>query len=351
MSIVAERVAGVGAASRPVWAGLAEEIERQERENEGEGPTYEPDEPEGRLGDRVGGLFVLHHDRLVRHVAWRLGVERAGLAEDLVQQMWVELLRRPAVMETWAGPDESFFGLLAYRARQALYAYWGVRRNSNEQPLGAGRAGDERSVAERLDVLAGPGPDATVCAVLELLDPGTDADEGVWSACWDQALGALPARQREVVELRCVEGMTTYAIAARLGISQPNVMHHLGAALAVLRDPAEVRARLERRERVRLPQGWERVVGRLPAGQGEVVRLRVSGWSHGRIGERLGVSRATVQNWENAAARSLREMVADQRLDPVTAAPVAPAGRVCAARCAGGCYLRGSAPAGTEAGA
>lgn len=357
MSIVAERPVYAQVAGRPqvggradvaVSAGLAEEIERQEREDDARG--YEPEpEPEGRVrgddrrrglsavqAERVGRLASLHHRRLVHYLFVR--VDDWQLAEDLVQEMWLDLAMRPYEMDDWAGRgDADLYPLLAWRAKRMIHQHLRLRRNELETVLGAAPAGDARSVEQRLEALAGPGPrDAVHCAVEELLGL---ADTGEISGCWARALGALSPRQRQVIELVC-EGMTQRAVAARMGDSHGNVAAHLRAALTVLRDPAEIARRLAKREAEALPKEWARVVGRLPAVQAQVVRLRARGLSNAEVARELGRTAASTYEAYKRAVRSLRLMVQERRMDPVQTAPTRPAAGRCARVCASGCYLR-----------
>ncbi|WP_032758446.1 MULTISPECIES: sigma-70 family RNA polymerase sigma factor [unclassified Streptomyces] len=358
MSIVAERPVRMQDAA-PVSAGLAEEVERQEREDNARGP-----EPEGRVADRrlsrgyttgarvdlrtredvpleagdrerLERLFRLHNARLVRYLAARVGWTRWALAEDLAQEMWRDLACRPLDMAGWRSSEEESFPLLALRARRQISWYFRLRMNEREQLLGSAGADDDRTLEARLDALAEPGPDATVCAVADLMD-GEDAD---WRGCWAQAIELLPARQREVLELSCREGMTVRSIAARLGLTYQTVSLTLSRALGTLRDPEAIAALREQRDRDRLPDGWERVLDRLPAVQAAVVRLRVKGLSNAEAARQLGRNQATTHTAYRRAAANLRLMVQERRMDPVQAAPAKATTR-CARVCASGCYLR-----------
>lgn len=320
MSIVAERPVSAQVADRPEGA------RRGGRRGLAAGQA-----------ERVGRLASLHHRRLVHYLYVR--VDDWQLAEDLVQEMWLELAMRPYEMDDWAGRGEAdLYPLLAWRAKRMIHQHLRLRMNEREAVLGSGRAGDDRSVEQRLDALAGPGPaDETECAVAELL--GETSEE--FSACWAQALGVLSPRQRQVMELLC-EGMTQRAVASRMGDSQGNVAAHLKAALKVLRNPEEIARRVQRQEADRLPKEWERVIGRLPASQAEVVRLRAKGVSNAEAARKLGRDASTVNEAYKRAVRSLREMAVDRRMDPVQAVPAKSkkgAGR-CARACATGCYLR-----------
>lgn len=300
-------------------------------------------EPEGRRrglstgeGERVGRLAALHQRRLVHYLFVR--VDDWQLAEDLVQDMWVDLAMRPYEMDDWAGRDDAdLYPLLAWRAKRQIHQHLRLRMNERESVLSAGRAGDERDVEQRMDALAGPGPEDEVhCAVEELFGLG---ESGEISGCWARALGVLSPRQRQVIELLC-EGMTQRAVAARMSDSQGNVATHLRAALKILRDPEEIGRRLARRESEALPGEWETVVGRLPAVQAAVVRLRARGLTNADVARELGRTQPATYDAYKRALGNIRLMVQERLADPV-ATPAAPAGATgCARTCATVCALR-----------
>ncbi|MFD5213017.1 sigma-70 family RNA polymerase sigma factor [Streptomyces anulatus] len=300
-------------------------------------------EPEGRRrglstgeGEQVGRLAALHQRRLVHYLFVR--VDDWQLAEDLVQDMWVDLAMRPYEMDDWAGRDDAdLYPLLAWRAKRQIHQHLRLRMNERESVLGAGRAGDERDVEQRMDALAGPGPEDEVhCAVEELFGLG---ESGEISGCWARALSVLSPRQRQVIELLC-EGMTQRAVAARMGDNQGNVAQHLRLALKVLRDPAEVRRRLAKRAAEELPGEWTTVVDRLPSAQGAVVRLRARGLTNADVARELGRTQASTYESYKRAVANLRLMVQERRADPV--APAAPVQQKtgCARTCATVCALR-----------
>ncbi|RPK78692.1 RNA polymerase sigma factor [Streptomyces sp. ADI98-12] len=370
MSIVAdERVIPV----QPV-AGLAEEIERQEREDNERGPEPEPEPTgwaterqwsrsyvgEGRVdlryaqdtplapgaAERVAELAAEHQDHLVRYIAVRLGgVAYWTAAEDIAQDVWMSVVRGrlPKLLEE---DCEYVWPRLAAAAKyQILEA---TRLRDRPDWVVRVRDGDDRSPLDVLDALAGPGPDSTVCAVTDLLDE--EGSPPVWPpACYAEQIAALTPRQREVLELRCVEGMTTDTIAARLGIARQNVERALKLAVVALGGSGKVAGARSRGAGTPLPAGWEQVVNRLASGeQREVVRLRATGASFGEIAAALGRHRDYAHRVYTRAVALLREMDIDRRADPVEPAPVksAPSSRPATPscsethRCASGCYLR-----------
>ncbi|MDQ0913731.1 DNA-directed RNA polymerase specialized sigma24 family protein [Streptomyces canus] len=295
--------------------------------------THKDDVPvSAEVAARLARLFELHGDGLVRYLASRVGWDRYALAEDLAQQVWLDLAARPEQMERWESADEDAFGLLAHRGRQQVGMHLRLARNEREAVLSATAPGDDRDLVERLDALAAPCGDTTVCAVLELLG---ETEEPALPACYADAVAALPERQRRAVELIC-QGTGVQAAAAWMGIAPQSVRDHLARAAEALR-PA-LGAPVPDEESGQLPAGYERVLGRLPALQQQVVRLRAAGLNNNQIGTRLGRNHGTVYKAYKGALRNLYRMVRDQAADPVPTPP--PGAGVCARKCASGCYLR-----------
>ncbi|MEU7378331.1 sigma-70 family RNA polymerase sigma factor [Streptomyces albidoflavus] len=354
MSIVAdERVIPV----QPV-AGLAEEIERQEREDNERGPELEPEPepgPAGRWSEerrlsrsylgpgrvdrrvredvvlsqedaaRLGRLVELYDERLRRWARWSLEYQRDADADDIVQVTWFKLSQR---MDTLRGGDDALYPLIKTIAKTTRLDFVSTARRR------------EWAVEdEALTFLAGATEqDETACAVLDLLE----GDGPGWAPCYADAIAALPARQREVIEMRCVDGMTTTAIAARLGVAKQSVQYHLRRALAALR-PA-VGAPVQEG----LPEGFERMLHRLPASQQAVVRLMAEGGlTDAEVERRTGYARGAGRKAFNAALRSLRQMISDDQADRAAGTVPQRAASACtsAAKCASGCYLRTGAVA------
>ncbi|MEV7660137.1 sigma-70 family RNA polymerase sigma factor [Streptomyces anulatus] len=329
MTIVAERPV--------ISAGLADEIERQERDDNARGP-----EPEsfGRRATRsytgavrvdlrtaedrpltaaqtvrVAELAAEHGDHLVRYVAARLGgAAYWAEAQDVAQDVWVAVARGrlPQIFEA---SDEYAWPRLAATAR---YAAMEAARTDRPREMAA--------LDETVWDQTTSGRDETACAVLDL-----DAENGPWApGCYADVIAALSPRQREVLELRVRDAMTQEAVAARLGIGRRAVQLHEQAALLALRGG---------RVATTLPDGWQTVVDRLPSPQCEMVALVASGVSQREAARRLGLSRNWAVRQYQRGVESVREMVIDHRMDPVQAAPAKKAGG-CARPCATGCALR-----------
>jgi RNA polymerase sigma factor (sigma-70 family) len=281
--------------------------------------------------ERVRLLAEEHGEHLVRYTAARLGgAAYWAEAQDVAQEVWVAV-SRGRMPQLLADGDE--------------YAWPRLAAAAKFQALEAARTDRRREWAPR-DVEAWErtttGRDDTECAVLEFLEPA----DGEWApGCYADAIEALPPRQREVLELRCREGMTQAAIAARLDVSVRTVQLDLQAAIERLGG-----SRLKPRTGpAPLPEGWERVVDRLASEvQRNVVRLSVAGASMRAIGRQLDISDMTARRLYRRAVDAIGEMVADHRMDPVPAVEAAPKRahvhvHTCTRgtqQCASGCFLR-----------
>lgn len=86
--------------------------------------------------------------------------------------------------------------------------------------------------------------DSAALAVLEDKPDAADAacrSEELWLLA--QAIHALPARCREVMILRKIEGLSQKEIAVRLGLAEGTVQVHIGRGLRQLEDTLLARAR------------------------------------------------------------------------------------------------------------
>ncbi|CAL9327317.1 sigma factor-like helix-turn-helix DNA-binding protein [Streptomyces sp. SudanB182_2057] len=294
--------------------------------------------------ERVARLMEEHGDHLVRYVQARLGGWAYwAQAEDVAQDVWLAVMRGRVPQLLEETPDLPW-PRLAATAKWVLLESTTTKRR--REWLVRVPEGDDRSADEVLEALAGPGPDGTVCAVEELLEAETGTAPGGWApACYAERIAALPPRQREALELRCVEGLTTPAMAARMGVTRQSAEAALRKALTTLGGSGRMPGARTRGAGQPLPAGWEQVIERLPSErQRDVVRLRAAGRSFPELAEQLGIHRGWAHDLYTRAVRSLREMVADHRLDPVQAAPAKPrrprpADRSCTG-CGTGCALR-----------
>ncbi len=127
---------------------------------------------------------------------------------QVVERLWQELGRSPNVPEIAAaiGADEE-------AVLEAMEAGQGYRSASIDTPDRGGAAPSERLGAEDDEVL--------------------QVDERAMLA---PAISALGARNREIVRLRFVDGLTQSEIAERVGVSQMHVSRLLAASLRTLRE-------------------------------------------------------------------------------------------------------------------
>lgn len=146
-----------------------------------------------------------------------LFVPSRAVAEEVVQDTWLAVLRGLAAFEGRSSLRTWIFTILVNRARST-----GVREQRSFPVADAGPVVD----ASRF----GPGgawsapPDHWIEEAEDRIDAGKLAD------LLRSAVGGLPARQREVVLLRDVEGMSSADVCSVLAISEANqrVLLHRG---------------------------------------------------------------------------------------------------------------------------
>jgi RNA polymerase sigma-70 factor (ECF subfamily) len=187
------------------------------------GPTLRAVDPDLELLTRLRAgderAFVMlvekYHASMLR-VA-RSYVPSEAIAEEAVQDTWIGVVRGVDKFEGRSSFRTWLFRILINRARTA-----GVRE-PRHLPLGDA----EPAVAASRFTPAG--------AWAEPLEGWvTDADDRLvartWSDALRTALDELPARQREVVVLRDVEGLSSLDVADLLGVSEGNqrVLLHRG---------------------------------------------------------------------------------------------------------------------------
>ncbi len=159
-------------------------------------------------------------------------VDSPQSAEDVVQDAWLGMLSGLAKFEGRSSLRTWTFTILVNRARTR-----GAReaRTLPQSPL----ASQEEWAAD--DWLAGPGGEpARSWSSIDTPSQWDTAPENVVLSKeillqLDRALSALPLRQRQVVTMRDVNGMSTEEVCAALGISPANQRVLLHRARAVLR--------------------------------------------------------------------------------------------------------------------
>ncbi|MBC8093093.1 MAG: sigma-70 family RNA polymerase sigma factor [Pseudonocardia sp.] len=170
----------------------------------------------------------------------RAHVRDAGTAEEVVQETWMALVTGIDRFEQLSSVKTWLYRVALYRSRR--------RRQRDSRPLS--------SLLQRDDGQGDDGP---------TVDPSRfrPDDAAQWPGHWSQpprswqcdphvrlesaelmdalraAIDALPVRQREVVVLRDVEGLTTGEVAATLGLLAGNVRVLLHRGRAKVRSAME----------------------------------------------------------------------------------------------------------------
>ena len=160
-------------------------------------------------------------------------VDSPQSAEDVVQDAWLGMLSGLARFEGRSSLRTWMFSILVNRARTR-----GAReaRTLPQSPLGA----RDESAAD--DWLAGPGGEPVrAWSSIDAASRWDTAPESVVLSReilreLDRATSALPPRQRQVVTMRDVCGMSTEEVCAALQISPANQRVLLHRARAVLRE-------------------------------------------------------------------------------------------------------------------
>jgi RNA polymerase sigma-70 factor (ECF subfamily) len=172
-----------------------------------------------RAGDEAAFVMLVG-----RYNSSMLRVARAyapsdAVAEEAVQDTWMGVVRGVDRFEGRSSFKTWLFRILVNRARSA-----GVHEH---RTVPMAMVGDEAAVeGSRFDA-GGAWSDPPEAWV-------TDADDRLvaqsWSTCLRQALDDLPARQRQIVVLRDVEGLASQDVCDVLGITEGNqrVLLHRG---------------------------------------------------------------------------------------------------------------------------
>jgi RNA polymerase sigma-70 factor (ECF subfamily) len=159
-------------------------------------------------------------------------VDSAQSAEDVVQDAWLGMLSGLARFEGRSSLRTWMFSILINRARTR-----GAReaRTLPQSPL----ADQDEPAADNW--LAGPGGEPTrTWSSIDVVSRWDTAPESVVLSReilleLDRAVSALPPRQRQVVTMRDICGMSTEEVCAALDISPANQRVLLHRARAVLR--------------------------------------------------------------------------------------------------------------------
>jgi RNA polymerase sigma-70 factor (ECF subfamily) len=153
-------------------------------------------------------------------------VRRRDVAQEVVQETWLSILRGISRFERRSSLKSWMFRILTNRAKSR-----GIRERRTVPVSALGSAGDE-PVSELGSLGSGglwlrPRQDWRDSPEHAVVRTEVAADV-------EAALSSLPERQREVVRLRDVQGLTSAEVCTRLQISQANqrVLLHRGRARA-----------------------------------------------------------------------------------------------------------------------
>lgn len=162
-------------------------------------------------GDRVADLYDAHAAQVFHYLLALVG-NRAE-AEDVLQAVFLELLRRPETLTDVHSPRTYLLAM----ARNAVYR---ARQRSARQRLAEKEAGEAR--------------------LLRANDPALrDADD---AAQMEKAILALPEEQREVLVLKVFEQLTFREIAIVMSIPENTAASRYRYALERLRESCNARA-------------------------------------------------------------------------------------------------------------
>jgi RNA polymerase sigma-70 factor (ECF subfamily) len=176
----------------------------------------------GDLSAREEMLRAVHTrlERLARKMLRRFpDVGRWEETGDLLQNAILRLLR--ALEEVAPTSVRDFFGLAAEQMRRELLDL--ARRYQTRRAAGPSHAARAEGSDSGM-----PGPDPPT--------PVDDPDELEKWCAFHEAVGRLPAEQREVVGLTYYHGWTQAEVAEQLGISKRTVQRHWSAALLTLHE-------------------------------------------------------------------------------------------------------------------
>jgi RNA polymerase sigma-70 factor (ECF subfamily) len=174
--------------------------------------------------DAFGTLMRSHYEPVFRLVNSMLRDEHS--ARDVCQEIWVTVwknlrsFRGDAKFSTWVHPIATRRAIDHLRGRKRWFnRFIPFLSDTNESTANADGGGD------RIDAA----PEAIAAS-----DPRQDLEDQERKLRFERAIAALPPKQRAVLALREVQGLSYDEIAANLGIARGTVMSRLFHARRLL---------------------------------------------------------------------------------------------------------------------
>jgi RNA polymerase sigma-70 factor, ECF subfamily len=156
-------------------------------------------------------LVATHHDTMLR-VA-RGYVRSASVADEVVQETWVAILKALPRFEGRSSLKTWMFRILANRARTR------AKREMRTVPMSALGAADDEPVLSADTFTASGGWNAPPAA---WHDPTSKLDRSELGRILEDAIAQLPERQQLVITLRDVRGWTSEEVCNVLEVSETN---------------------------------------------------------------------------------------------------------------------------------
>jgi DNA-directed RNA polymerase specialized sigma24 family protein len=251
--------------------------------------------------ERVGRLAALHGGRLERYLCVRLGWDRRALAQDLAQDVWVEMCRPGALAALGDRADEEAFPFLAGRAKWAIGQHFAAMPNRCEAPVSL--VGEDDTVERALERLAAG------CTVLAAAPEATEL-----TGRFGEAVAKMPEDLRLWAHLRFELGMSTRAIEDLTGWPAMTVYRRGQTVVALLHrvaDGEDISQAVPEKQAGELPDGYEGVLDQLPDHYRAVVRLRAEGLSNMAIAARIGYTKGGAGKLVAKAVKALKAALRD----------------------------------------
>jgi RNA polymerase sigma-70 factor, ECF subfamily len=186
-----------------------------------------------RRGDRdaFAGLVDAWGPAMLRLA--RLHVPSHAVAEEVVQETWLAVLRGLAGFEGRSSLRTWVFSILLNLARTR------GTRERRVLPFAALRRGEPAVPAERFQGRRGERPGWWAAPPIHWADPHAQLETREAHAVLQAAIAALPARQREALVLRDVLGLEPEEACSVIGVSEGNQRVLLHRARAKVRTALE----------------------------------------------------------------------------------------------------------------